>query len=758
MKKGILTKLGLLMVASFMVTGCGPQPAPVPSSSAPSSSEEPLPPEDEHVDLTYPLEETEINEISDEDFEETILAATGSKNMYETIRMRLGDYFYDFLRTHNHMTNEEFCYFMSLVNGISNAVDNDNLDYHEFYNVLYAIAYINTDHLYSTIQELRDDGTAWGYFINVMQGRYFSNDYINVDYVAGGRSSVHALAEEEKSLLAGNPYALQCWTDTYFLEDLFAPELGPVALRFVHRFARSMIRNLSTEEVGFVLYMTVLDRFKETDAAQDVIEEVSENLLDFVHHVGAWLTELDINAATYGALYPLFDIVYQQSFFGDFEMQASYFIESEWYERAQNSLRNLLKDANPEGLRVLFKFLGLLASNMDQTTLDMFFVEEMEDFDGQVIVDYYNEQYGLLEGEEKAAFTEFFAAFGIDFDEFIERLKEAVIDPDGRAHTRESDEEESIFNQILNECVVYPFLENFEMEYPDYYSKYRDSDYVPVLREGTNFTAEDFEEYLQSPETPLIGIRSDLIEDDGRAVRGDEIGDYIYENNDYRKARTYRELVESEQFDTSTSGVKEVKFTVETVISIYDHWDSETEQTVYIDYPITANLTMRYMVVPADVEGIHTNDNEMGVFTGNDWSVDSERVLFDKNGNPYFFDYDALYVLQDKDYAENDVYLSLHGIDNGRGFDASANRYIEYDEQYLSDKTIINESCEKIYLNVLDTAELGVHYVTATVTYTRAESYEEEFVTFATEKVNMKYIVVESLEQIPGVDISTPIK
>ena len=755
MKKGILTKLGLLMVASFMVTGCGPQPAPVPSPSAPSSSEEPLPPEDQHVDLTYPLEETEINEISDEDFAEQVLNVTGSKDLYESIRMRLGDYFYDFLRTHNHLTDEEFCYFMSIIDNIGKTMDDYNGDYHKLYNVLYAVAYINTDHLYSTIKEMQDDGVAWGYFVNVMDNRDFSNDYINIDYVADGTSSVHALAEEEKTLLAANPWAVDGWTDYLFLEDLLAPELGPVALRFAHRFARSMIRNLTEEEAGFVLYGTVLSEFSETEIAQEVMEDVGENMLDFVHHVGAWLTELDINAATYGALYPLFNIVYQKSFFRRFDLESSYFIESEWFARAKDSLKVLLDNANPEGLRVLFKFLGLLASNMDQTTLDMFFVEEMEDFDGQVIVDYYNEQYGLLEGEEKAAFTDFFAAFGIDFDEFIERLKEYVIDPTGgRDLVRESEEEESIFNQILNECVVYPFLENFETEYPDYFCKEKSHRYIPILKEGTTFSEEDFENYLQGAYNPRIGIRSDLIEDNGRTTRGDDVGDYIYEIEDSDYKFSYRELVEMDEFDTSTSGVKEVNFTLKTKVSVYV-WDSETSTSKYVDFPIEPTLTMRYMVVPATVNVIHEFETDITVNGTGHW-INSEEVAFDTNGNPLLYDYKALYLVQDTIYAPNDVYVSLYEMDDGKQFDASKNVFVYYEENYSG--YVYREEYEKVYINNLDTSELGLHFVTLTVTYLKAPTWEDPFVAFATEKVAYKYIVVESLEQIPGVDVSTPIK
>ena len=71
---------------------------------------------------------------------------------------------------------------------------------------------------------------------------------------------------------------------------------------------------------------------------------------------------------------------------------------------------------------------------------------------------------------------------------------------------------------------------------------------------------------------------------------------------------------------------------------------------------------------------------------------------------------------------------------------------------------VIKRECEKVHLNELDTSVLGDHFVTLTTTYSRSPSYEDPFVQFASDKGNFRYTVVESLEKIPGVDISMPIK
>ena len=525
MKKSILTRLGLLMVAAFMVTGCGPKPAPSSEPVSSETSSEPLPPEDEHVDLTYPLEESEINEISDADFRQLTINATGSTSLYEYAKTNMGEYLYDFVRTHNHMTNDEFCQFINAVSQVIEVSDDFDGDYHKVYSLLYALAYINADRLYATLNEMFVDGVAWGYIVNLVYGTGFINDYINADRVENGQSAVHNMVEDEMALLAANPYAFNGYNSLRNLEEILTSESGLPLVRFAHRFFRSMIRNLTTEEIGFVLYMTVMSDYFELDMAQDIIEEVSEHLLDCIHHVGAWFLELDVNAATFGKLYPFLNVIYNSVYFGDYDMNGEFFVEKNWYAEAKDALGRLLENANPEGLRVLFQFVGMLATNINQEQLDMFFVESWDDFDGQIIIDLYNEQYGLLEGEEKAAFKEFFAAFGVDFDAFIEALKEAALDPQGgRALTRESDDSENVFSQIVAEYLSAPIVENFDFGEPDYYCKYREGDYVLIIKEGANFTIGNFEDYLHSGNTPKIGIQRELIED-RRITRGDEIGD-----------------------------------------------------------------------------------------------------------------------------------------------------------------------------------------------------------------------------------------
>ena len=71
-------------------------------------------------------------------------------------------------------------------------------------------------------------------------------------------------------------------------------------------------------------------------------------------------------------------------------------------------------------------------------------------------MDLYNEQYGLLTADDKANLNDFWASLGVDFDRFIERLKEAALDPESLEPlpTRGDDEEEeekTIFDVIFEE-------------------------------------------------------------------------------------------------------------------------------------------------------------------------------------------------------------------------------------------------------------------------------------------------------------------
>ena len=519
MKKSILTKLGLVMVAAFLgMTGCKPESGSSQSESSETSSEPaPLPPEDEHVDLTYPLQQSEIIEISDAEFRQQALNNTGSFLFYEDARLALGEYLYDFLRAHNHMTLDEFSAVIGAIGTFFNMYERENgYRYKPVYNIIYAIAYTNPDRLYSTIKEVQDDKVAWGYAINLLKFWDYSSDYINADYVADGRSSVHEIAEEEKLLLAANPYAMDGYSSLLDIEAFINDEVGPVAVRFAHRACRSMIRNLTETEIGLVIYNTVLDDYRDSQEAIEVQDAVLANCLSFVHHMGAWLSEFDVNAATYSRLYPLFNGLYLSIYSYENDFDGAFFVEADWFEEMRNAFIDLLEGCNPEGFRIIVKFLGMLASNMTEEQLDMFFVDEPEDFDGQLLIDLYNEQYGLLTADDKANLNDFWASLGVDFDRFIERLKEAALDPESLEPlpTRGDDEEEeekTIFDVIFEEEITDKIGENFAFGEPDYYCVDRSGDNVLTVKEGTNFTQTNFEDYLHCKSTPRIGALPEVL-------------------------------------------------------------------------------------------------------------------------------------------------------------------------------------------------------------------------------------------------------
>ena len=749
MKKSILTKLGLVIVAAFLgMTGCKPESGSSQSESSETSSEPaPLPPEDEHVDLTYPLQESEINEISDAELRQQILNNCGSVEPYEDAKIQLGDYFIDFLRTHNHMTNEEFCYFVKGVASVFRMRGADFLYADGLGGLLYAFAYANPDRLYSTIKEVIDDGTAWGYFVNLLEEYTYNQDYINADYVEDGQSSFHSLAVEEAELLAANPYGASCNATYQQLEQVFDQETGPVVLRFLHRFFRSMYRNLNETEVKFFIYTTF---FNDSDKAAEfnvIAHEIERYLLDYVHHVGAWFEELNINADSYVKLYPAINAIYVMRV-GDIEdYYTSLIIDTEWWNTFKSVVFDTLNLCNPEGFRVIVKFIGMLASNITQEQLDMFSVEDVEDFDGQLLIDLYNEQYGLLTGDEKANLNDFWSSFNVDFDRFIERLKEAALNPDPEDFkTRGDDEEEekSIFEIILDEEIFDKIGETFDIGEPQYFCYGKNSSYVLVLKEGQQFTQTNFEDYLtHSEDVPAVGAKPEIF------TRGESHGDYYYEISDENYCYPSRRIINTEAFDTSSCGVKEIHFTLHT--TVYEDYWSRTSPS----HEIQADLTMRYMVVPATIDSLHTFYYETRVRYG-DYNNDalSKEVQKDSSGNLFYFDNESLYLVKNKQYAVDDYYLSIDYYEVGKIFDESKNRFVDVFSVYPE----FRYETQKVYLGTLDTSVTGIHYASCLVKYFGAQEWGGEYVAFASDKLCMRYIIVDSIEAIPGTDISAPIK
>lgn len=761
MKKNIFNTFGLLFCACGLVTGCyngwstngtprpSSEPEPVVSSS---SEEEVLPDEDFQVDLSYPLKDTPLVSVSEEEFKEEILKSTGSAMLYDSMRSFLGDYFMDFVLTHNHMTIDELEMLLASLWDFSIEVDNgDYMTYYCIYDLAYTLAYVDADRLFSTVKEVFDDGVAWGYFINLLVESDYCYDYINSDYILNGsNSTIRNLADKEKRVLATDPYAVCDEGTVRFLADIAAMENGHVFFRFLHRFFRSMIRHLDKEEVGFVFYNTFLAGAADPNDFEKVMEYVYgegiTSLLRLVHHIGGWLSEINVNAKTYEACYPSFYNIFIYSLYNSFDLRNAFFVDTTWLEDTINSVSSLFTELNPEGLRSLFKFLGLVGSNCTEEQLAVA-MGEAEEPNVDLLVDLYNEQYGMLTASEKVGMTEAAAAFGVDFDLVIEKLKEFARkmsgdESQGFAMRDDSGDDEESIEDILNEYIVYKFMERFTFENPDVFSGDRYSEYSFIVRQGQNITNQMFEEYLVSGVCPAVAVIDGYFDNNPQPMtRDDGYYDYTYEQRDENGKFSKRVLKSVDTpFDTSTCGVHEVTFSLRTEIN-------------YQGVPVTIDvqLTTEYHVVPNDVDTIYGVPYGASIYYHGNWM--SKYIYTDSSGNKFACHHDTLYVEYGKSYAANEYCIRLEGGTAIKKFDDNLQRYVA-----TKNRSWTQTTSNPLWLNNVDTSSLGSHFTLVDLNYYSRDysTGTEEF--FATMKCCLRYVVVESITEIPGVDLTAPIK
>ena len=779
MKKPLLKALGLLLCSSVLITGCynGWDTIGKKSSSETQESESssesipdiPVDPEDYQVDLTFPLEVNEINYISPEKLEEMFVNSMGSTLAYAEMKEEFGEYFLDFIGEHNHMTDKEFNIFLSTLWQLVMSSDNDEeMTYSFVYNILYAVAYINADNLFQTVQEIAKDKTAYGYFTTVVFDRDpLESDFFNADYVLKGSNSyIHQKAMEEKAILDNAPFAATLddftalnWDSLY---KIAMDDNSNVFFRFLHRFFRSMIRHLDDLEMAFVIYNTFLQGAtideRAMEEAMDYVSGSPESMLRFVHHIGAWFSEVNVTGSTFGVCYPAFKEVFKIILEQNYYYEDAAFVETSWINQNRDLVADFFEELNPEGLRALIKFIGLVGTNMTLDQLYAFMGEENEEGvvpSGQLIIDLYNKQFGMLKGSEKTGMTEAAAAFGIDFNELIEEFKKVMGEdeegPQGLYRDSDhGDDEQKTLQDVFNEYVAAKVGEKFDFGMPTVFSRYRLNEHRLIIKQGVNYTAADFDKYLQSNTTASIGVDPSYFDNaqpqPSHHTRDDSFGDYVYEQKDNDGKHIGRTLVAlKNDFNTDLCGAYEIDFTIRATFIKYTY-DDQGNLSVPVNYVFELDLTLPYTVVPNNINEIFGDYYDSGLRNGDNW-LTYDRVVYDSNNCGAVRDYQTLYVLKDANYAANEFNYRMRESGNSKFYSDTEKRFISY-------RTYdIYESQEAIFwLSDLDTSTLGIHYAYGTANYVVNERV------VGNTEICFRYFVVESLPTFETGDIDTPVK
>ena len=614
MKKSLLSRLALLGFSAFLVTGCyngWSNEGQNKSSAGPDASESqssepdlpPLPEEDLGVDLTYDFRGGQRNPISDEKFMEIALNATGATNFYDTFKIFFGDYLYHHFLATNHFTEDEMGKTMAFVQAFF-GIDDDNITSKNYYNWFYYVAEIDTDHLLATCREIVNDPRARGEFMAIFNSDY-SSRYIEANEILNGSNpEIKQMADQEKAILENSPEFLVESALGVHMIDLVSLQNSEVILRFLHRFFRCMIINLTREEIGFAcanIGLPVMD-------IEECAESVQENMLQFINHVGDMFSMLNISSETYRRCYPFFEVFLELVYLTDADDFDP--VDFGYVSKYQEIFASLFETLDPEGLRALIKFIGFVGVNFTEEHLCCLMgMEYGEGEDAEVpsyecILDLYNEQYGLLTSTEKSGMRAAAAAFGIDFDELITRLTEACEEQinghDGEQPSgllKESDEGEGSFErtvgEILDELVTAQVAEKFYIGEPDF-EGFASNELVLMLRKGTQFTAADMEAFLKDE-------RSFSIRHSGEVTTRDSQYGFNYYEMDHSNRSN---IVIDGTFDTAECGLKFIHVSYDSVFHNYS--DSSNDRTLKVDayvpyYVIADNVSVLVTNISSDI-------------------------------------------------------------------------------------------------------------------------------------------------------------
>ena len=715
MKRQKLTRLSLLAVAMSLLTGCyggwesyGSQMSSVQSESSEiSSSEEPEPVEWEGVDLTYDFDGGNINPISRERFKQILEENTGSPNAYESVCDVIQPYLLDYFLTHNHFTDEEFVKTFAMSSTIVSFITNGGYcTYSDAYSLAYYIASINTDHFLATIKEVWNDPLARAYLLGLFQ---YSNmfGYITADeYFNGENEQVNEMARQERLLLTQTPEFANSSITEYSWLDTFNVENAEVLFRFLRRLSRCLVINLKEIEVGY-LFANIMRR--PLIDGDKVLTEINEDMPGFVHRAGKALSMFDVSATSYQALYPFFIRVISNAVSAaDDEAPFDYTFTN----RVKVYFTNFFKTLDPKGLRVVVKFFGMCGENASEDLLESLQHNIAEDWPGdepiyQNLVDLYNEQFGLLEADEKTSVKAAFNSFGIDFDLLIDSLEDVLTSADTEN-----------MGENLEEVTEHLIRDQVQRKFSFGSRKVQaiKNDAKLVLKQGEKYSSTDFEKYLR-------GFNQ-------WKLQYNEEGNWRDEVNGRNRDR----IKLSNSFETDTCGLKYIIFSLETSFVNVGSED--------------VKLIMPYYVVSKDLTFIPPFINSELRYNGGT-KLDKGRYYYDESNNPIAtLIHDTPILLQNQSYSED--LTGNFEISGGYIYDEDFKMFIRISESGLL-SNFYNTTHGSVKISTLDTSTTGVHYGLSTLTI---NEYDEPITTIP---LYFRYRVVSTMPTFDTGSASTPI-
>ena len=720
MERKILKRAGLLVCSVAMLASCTNRNEETTTSSSFSISSETstsisssdVAPEYKGIDLLYPFDGGEVNEISVEFAEESMEEVYDSARGKYYLGEWLGDYLYDFVLTHNHFTDEEFKNFVSLVIAIvryGEEYDNGEILASQIWKLL---TRLNMDRLYALLREIKNDKRAYGDLIRVLfnderfgAGKTHSYNEAN-EILQKTDPGIKAVAEANTEIWGRAPGVHITWWFEEIVDAALA-DSGLYLFRLVGTLANSIYSNLNAKEMEFLnLMIFEEDRDEYWEKRDEATEYIQENLLEFINHCGNALAAFDISGSSWEALFPTLHVVVEKlqanNYFDERDI-----IPGETYNTLKASIDNLFVQLNPNGLRNLFKFLGMFGKAFTQLELNALFGVADEET-GEIppytaLTDLYNEQFGLLTSEEKTSVKQATAAFGVSFDVLIDELEAAMeagsLDP---------------VNRILEESISDQVEARFDVL--DHNRNIRSSGGSRlVLKQGENFGISEATSYITSDSIARLYI--------------DTNWNTCYESQDAVANRSNISIV-GDKFDTATVGQKLARISFSTYLERWGSYDFNG----FIPYTVVPN-TVEYFC--ADI------DFDFRVMVGeSQYWLERGRTYVDNNGSKAARAGDVVALMHNSSYEADFITFQAYP-DDTFVYNKVEKRFSDLEhDAYWSEYATLD-------ISTLDTTELGRHYVPANQKIYKSVDGESELMGYFP-----VYFVYDVVEYLPPV-IST---
>ena len=696
--------------------------------------------------VTYDLTKEEtyqnIKPASKEEFEEFLISVVGP-TLINVVKDTFPE-LYDYIVKYNVFTERELYDLASIVSRIVKITQGQEVDPAEL--VLDIAARVDLDKIYHLFSQIRNNPKSYEQVkklaVAISNSTFFQLDYRAAEaYLKSISSPTRCTDQAEDEKLVWDNFFVNGEDLEVFetISDFFHNPDIRVFLRFVNLFVRSLTKNLTKHELGFVFTMTGLIRDEEY--AELCMRYMMNNADSFVKHLGNIIKGINITDDSWMMMLRGLLTVANINNGGDDSFDADSFIASDYLAEVawKEQIQTVYDSIDPRGIRVLFKFVGNVLTAMPKSIV----VDIMGNYADPTqinvlaIKDLYLEQYGRLTSSEKEALDAQCAIFGISLDDF---------NTDVEGFDPEEDTPFDFLMDVINLNIIGPFMNYFTTAismdpiYPEYddfeIDDMRVGNVKLVFRQGDDeWTDEELMNYLNSDNSFHTNFRI--------------TNHAAPEQPTYFDDRQYRNSFNIEgEFDTSTTGEKFiiVGFKVDVDAQMY----KAPEYTVIETRRFTYNFKwkLKYYVIDKSINDyVGGFKNELGRYNNGYYGSKGYDCVIDSNGACAYMNYKGLVIVQQNgNYADNELYIESRTY-SAHHYDSTLKRYVD-----IEDEGGLDRPTSVAYLSDLDTSTLGLHYGIYTREYRKYVGGDPEhpYVHYCDFTMVYAYYVVEDLGVVPG--------